>query len=318
MHSSFGAFHMTLLALALAPATASASPSHASAAKDATKADVAKADVAKTCSKDPVEVVAGSTAAKITLTTCDGSAVPASVVQLSAMAKPAAATKVHKLDPRVAERLAIVADHFRKDGETPRIVLVPGTRARTSGSMHASGRAIDFKIEGVPNEDIAAFCKTMKDTGCGFYPTEGFVHVDVRDHNSGHVSWIDVSKAGDPPKYVTSWKPAPAPEAAPEKPEKKASSVTVIAAADEPKLPPLPAALAFAPLELTPPTVPAREAGKADEAPKHAALSDGAKCEAKAETKDVAPKTASKNESRRGKHRRHHHPAQSVHPAEQQ
>jgi uncharacterized protein YcbK (DUF882 family) len=315
--SSFGAFHVTLLALALAPATASAASSHAAATPSATT---------KGCTKAPVEIIAGSESAKMALAKCDGSAVPASVVQLSALARPAAASKAHKLDPRVAERLAVVADHFRKDGEVPRIVLVPGNKPRTSGSMHATGRAIDFKIEGVPNEEVVAFCKTMTDTGCGFYPTAGFVHIDARDRGVGHVAWIDVSKPGEAPKYVASWPPAG--EAAPAHAtaeahavvEKKGAGAAVIAAADEPKLPPLPAAAQFAPLEES--KSPSPEAPKVAAATKDAAPStkdiETKDPQAKEpQAKDAARKTASKKEGRRGKRRHHHHPAESVHPTEQ-
>jgi uncharacterized protein YcbK (DUF882 family) len=315
-HSSFGAFHVTLLALALAPATAGAASSRAASKPSATT---------KGCTKAPVEIVAGSESAKMALAKCDGSAVPASVEQLSALARPATANKAHKLDPRVAERLAIVADHFRKDGQLPRIVLVPGNKPRTSGSMHATGRAIDFKIDGVPNEEIVAFCKTMTDTGCGFYPTAGFVHVDVRDHGVGHVAWIDVSKPGETPKYVSSWPPAGVTRSADEKAEaraateKKSAGATVVATADEPKLPPLPAAAQFAPLD-----APKSDAPKSEETPKVADAPKEATGPVKeigakdSQPRETARKTASKNEGRRGKRRHHHHhPAESVHPTEQ-
>jgi len=314
-HSSFGAFHVTLLALALAPATASAASSHAASTPPAT---------AKACTRAPVEIVAGSESAKMSLARCDGGAVPASVVQLSTLARPAAATKARKLDPRVAERLAIVVDHFRKDGQLPRVVLVPGNKPRTSGSMHATGRAIDFKIEGVQNEEIVAFCKTMTDTGCGFYPTAGFVHVDVRDRGVGHVAWIDVSKPGETPKYVSSWPQAGAAPSSHEKAEahaaieKKSAGAAVIAAADEPKLPPLPAAAQFAPLD-----PPKSDAPKSEETPKVADAPKEAAAPAKdlgakeSQPRDAARKTASKNEGRRGKRRHHHHPAESVHPTVQ-
>jgi hypothetical protein len=29
--------------------------------------------------------------------------------------------------------------------------------------------------------------------------------MDVRDHGAGHVAWIDVSKPGEAPKYVSAW-----------------------------------------------------------------------------------------------------------------
>jgi|HubBroStandDraft_6_1064221.scaffolds.fasta_scaffold273048_2 uncharacterized protein YcbK (DUF882 family) len=322
-HSSFGAFHMTFLALTLAPATASAATHHGAATtSDATKA----------CTKAPVEIVAGSTTARVALARCDGSAVPASVIQVSALARPTATAKAHKLDSRVLERLEVVADHFRKDGQLPRIVLVPGNKPRSSGSFHASGRALDFKIEGVPNEEIVAFCKTMTDTGCGFYPTAGFVHVDVREHGIGHVSWIDVSRPGEAPKYVSSWPPAG--EATTAKVEaralvgKKSADANVVAAADEPKLPPLPAAAQFAPLES--PKAPSADETpkptKMEEAPKEAAVTESKPSTAKETAskapavKDAARKTASKSEGRKGKRHHHRHTVESreaAHPTEQ-
>jgi hypothetical protein len=66
---------------------------------------------------------------------------------------------------------------------------------------------MDFRIEGVKNEDVVAFCKTLDDTGCGYYPNSSFVHVDVRDPGAGHVAWIDASGPGEAPRYVASWPP---------------------------------------------------------------------------------------------------------------
>jgi hypothetical protein len=71
--------------------------------------------------------------------------------------------------------------------------------------MHSSGRAVDFRMEGVKNEDVVAFCKTLGDTGCGFYPNSSFVHIDVRDPGAGHVAWIDASGPGETPRYVSQW-----------------------------------------------------------------------------------------------------------------
>ena len=325
-HTSFGAFHLTFLALALGPATASAASSHARSTAPSAP---------KTCTKAPVEIVAGSESTKIALAKCDGSAVPASVAQLSALARPAAATKTHKLDARVAERLEVVAEHFRKEGQVPRFVLVPGNKPRTSGSMHASGRAIDFRIDGVPNEEVVAFCKTLTDTGCGFYPTAGFVHIDVRDQGVGHVAWIDISKLGDAPKYVSSWPAAgdatvhakadahPAAEKKTATAPAVATPAAVVAAADEPKLPPLPAAAQFAPLEATKPEA------KAEEAPKEVAAADTTTAPAKepaakdskdsaaADPKAAAPKTPSKKDARKARRRHHRRATEPTHPTEQ-
>jgi hypothetical protein len=82
---------------------------------------------------------------------------------------------------------------------------------------------MDFRLEGVDNLKLAEFCKTIPDTGCGYYPNSSFVHMDVREAGSGHTAWIDASGPGEAPRYVSQW-PLPAnettenkPAAAPEK-----------------------------------------------------------------------------------------------------
>ena len=116
------------------------------------------------------------------------------------------------LDPRLIERLEQTVDHFRKSGQPAKVSIVSGYRPKSSGSFHQSGRALDLRIEGVTNEALVAFCKTLPDTGCGYYPNSLFVHMDVRDVGAGHVTWIDISKPGEAPKYVSAW-PLPSEEA---------------------------------------------------------------------------------------------------------
>jgi hypothetical protein len=120
----------------------------------------------------------------------------------SGVAKPAAmvaghghgaelAPGIRRLDAHLVDRLERVAEHFAREGQTARVTLVSGVRPRGSGSLHASGRALDLRLEGVSNKDLVAFCKTLPDTGCGLYPNDVFVHMDVRDPGTGHVSWVD-------------------------------------------------------------------------------------------------------------------------------
>src|SRR4029078_12850254 len=56
-------------------------------------------------------------------------------------------------------------------------------------------------------EDVFAFCTTLSDTGCGYYPNSSFVHLDVRDPGAGHVTWIDASGPGESPRYGSAWPP---------------------------------------------------------------------------------------------------------------
>jgi hypothetical protein len=178
-----------------------------------------------TCTKEPVEMIRGPEIDTFQLTKCDGTIAPLAIEHLSILVRPGSAARptaaladlakkkgaeispgVHRIDERLALRLQSLADHFAKAGTPPvKLDVVSGYRPTSVGSMHATGRAIDFRLEGVKNEDVVAFCKTLTDTGCGFYPNSSFVHLDVRDPGAGHVSWIDASGPGEAPHYVSTW-----------------------------------------------------------------------------------------------------------------
>jgi Peptidase M15 len=85
------------------------------------------------------------------------------------------------------------------------ISLVSGYRPQSRGSLHQSARALDLRVAGVTNEELVAFCRTLPDTGCGYYPNSSFVHVDVRNPGTGGVTWIDASGPGETPRYVKQW-----------------------------------------------------------------------------------------------------------------
>jgi uncharacterized protein YcbK (DUF882 family) len=104
-----------------------------------------------------------------------------------------------KPHPRLMRVLAYVADHF--NGRT--IVVVSAYRAPEQGdnstSRHATGEAIDIRVEGIPNETLRDYCLTLRRVGVGYYPRGSFVHVDVRDRE---VYWVDWSRPGEPPLYL--------------------------------------------------------------------------------------------------------------------
>ncbi len=108
-------------------------------------------------------------------------------------------TTVHPAEPRLLALLGLVSDHF--GGRT--IEVVSGYRAYTPSqynphSNHNYGRAIDFRIVGVRNEELRDFCRTLRNTGCGYYPNSTFVHLDVRETKA---FWVDWSRPGEPPSY---------------------------------------------------------------------------------------------------------------------
>jgi hypothetical protein len=180
------------------------------------------------CTKEPVEIVRGPEVERFELTKCDGTIAPLAVERLSILIRPGGAARptaplaelarksgselapgVRRVDPRLVDRIQSVVDHFSKSGGPAKLSIISGYRPASVGSMHSSGRAIDFRVEGARNEDVITFCKTLVDTGCGFYPNSSFVHIDVRDAGAGHVSWIDASGPGETPRYVSVWPPPP-------------------------------------------------------------------------------------------------------------
>ncbi len=99
--------------------------------------------------------------------------------------------RIHR---RLIWHLYMVGQHF----DSP-IDIVSGFRKEErKTSRHKQGRAVDFKIKGVKTKTLWEFCKRFHPVGVGYYPTSGFVHLDVRKRTH---YWIDDSGPGEDPKY---------------------------------------------------------------------------------------------------------------------
>ncbi len=176
----------------------------------------------------------GSEKSTFLLLRCDGSIADGALAELSILARPTDAARVdalpdepdprapagewvpgvHLVDPRMLWLLARVSDHFRWKA----IYIYSGYRPRKGGeaardpasapphaSLHATGRALDIAVDGVDNEELLKLCFDLPDTGCGYYPHNKFVHIDVRPRSSGSSVWVDASGPGEPSVYVDSW-----------------------------------------------------------------------------------------------------------------
>jgi hypothetical protein len=207
--------------------TASRGPSKKAAEKKAeSKAPPSEARgsaTGKPCFGPPVTIDRGGLESEtLSLVTCKGSPIEASRVKLSALARPwgspkpemtpaapktvhgrASAPALHLLDRGLATRLDAIARHFPGHA----LSVVSGYRPKSRGSLHQSGRAIDVRVLGVTNAELVSFCRSLPDTGCGYYPNSSFVHVDVRNRGTGKVTWIDASGPGEAPRYVSEWPP---------------------------------------------------------------------------------------------------------------
>jgi Peptidase M15 len=185
------------------------------------------------CRRRPVRMAryGGETDAFL-LVRCDGSAAPQAFDRLTLMAREAASPRpgellpdapdpealprgewsqgVRLVHPRLLWIMQRVADAF----PWRTIYVFSGYRHDPSGklpkpgshhSMHSEARAMDIYVMGVPNASLFQVCHKLDDVGCGFYPNNKFVHVDVRRPGSGHPFWIDTSGPGEPSRYVDAW-----------------------------------------------------------------------------------------------------------------
>ncbi len=107
--------------------------------------------------------------------------------------------QTHPVEARLVALLGIVSNHFG----SRKLEIVSGFRPfsptqHTAHSNHNVGKAIDFRVAGVPNEVLRDYCRTLKNVGVGYYPNSTFVHLDTR---TTPAFWIDYSKPGEPPRY---------------------------------------------------------------------------------------------------------------------
>lgn len=98
---------------------------------------------------------------------------------------------VHPIEPELLRTVYALQTHFN----APEVRVISGYRMPKGrgGSNHGKGRALDFVLPGVKNEDLANYARSMGFKGVGVYPLSGFVHVDVRDRS---YFWVDSSAPG--------------------------------------------------------------------------------------------------------------------------
>jgi LysM repeat protein len=97
------------------------------------------------------------------------------------------------IDARLIALIVQVSDNF---GGRP-LYVVSGYRPG-GHSRHASGHALDFTIDGVPNWAVRDYLLTLERVGVGYYPNSNHVHLDVREQSA---TWVDVSRPGRRARY---------------------------------------------------------------------------------------------------------------------
>ena len=185
------------------------------------------------CRRRPVRMARyGGESDAFLLVRCDGSVAAQAFDRLTLMARETSAPRpgellpdepdpeaiprgewtpgVRLVNPRLLWAMQRVADAF----PWRTIYIFSGYRHDPSGgrpkpgthhSMHSEARALDVYVMGVPNAALFQLCHQLDDVGCGFYPNNKFVHIDVRRPGSGHPFWIDTSAPSEPSVYVDAW-----------------------------------------------------------------------------------------------------------------
>ncbi|HEY4158181.1 MAG TPA: D-Ala-D-Ala carboxypeptidase family metallohydrolase [Polyangiaceae bacterium] len=160
--------------------------------------------------------------ARLPLVDCDGAIAPDALDRLSSLARPPDAPrpdfplpiependaaggewlpKMKLVHPRLIWAVEKIAEAF--PGRS--ISIMSGYRRDAHDNFHQRGRALDLAVAGIDDADLFAFCRTLADVGCGYYPNNKFVHVDVRPFGTHRVAWVDISGPGEPAQYVRNY-----------------------------------------------------------------------------------------------------------------
>jgi len=97
------------------------------------------------------------------------------------------------LDRRTLQLAVRAALHFHvNEVQVVSAYRKPGRRRE---GPHASGKALDFKLPGVPARTLASYLRTLPRVGVGVYthPKTSFVHLDDRERS---FHWLDASPPG--------------------------------------------------------------------------------------------------------------------------
>lgn len=214
---------------AVAKATAAHAKAPTATAKKKVKSTASKQAEARGAQRRPCDKAkiavdrAGLEREVVTLTTCSGLPLASAQQRLSVLARPWSAPGpsakelsgehqpgeelaegVRLLDEGLVRRIAAIAAKFPDAS----LSLVSGYRPNSRSEKHESGRALDVRLVNGSTAELAAFCRTLPNTGCGYYPNSMFVHIDVRSSKEGSASWIDASGPGEPSQFVSEWPPS--------------------------------------------------------------------------------------------------------------
>jgi peptidase M15-like protein len=137
----------------------------------------------------PVAVTSGSTGATEAIRLYSGDGEVDEVARMRFEHVVARDGEQHELAERLEQLVVKTAYHFGG----ARVMVVSGWREHAG--RHSTGDALDFKLEGVPAAQLAAYLRGLPRVGVGIYthPRTQYVHLDVREPS---YHWLDGSPPG--------------------------------------------------------------------------------------------------------------------------
>jgi uncharacterized protein YcbK (DUF882 family) len=111
------------------------------------------------------------------------------LTQLNHLLRDHRQNAVHEIDPALFDQLWDIQSML---GDTQIIEIISGYRTRKTNnglraksqsvakySYHTQGRAIDFRLPGVPTWQVRNIAQHLKSGGVGYYEKSDFVHIDT-------------------------------------------------------------------------------------------------------------------------------------------
>lgn len=115
---------------------------------------------------------------------------PAMLKKLDYLMRDKRTNQVHKMDPNLFHKFYNIQTNLGL--RNAEIEVICGYRSAATNAMrrrqsrgvaknsyHIKGKAIDFRIAGVPLIKVKSSAESLRNGGVGYYPTSNFIHVDT-------------------------------------------------------------------------------------------------------------------------------------------
>ncbi|HHF4045809.1 TPA: DUF882 domain-containing protein [Haemophilus influenzae] len=115
---------------------------------------------------------------------------PVMLKKLDYLMRDKRTNQVHKMDPNLFHKFYNIQTNLGL--RNAEIEVICGYRSAATNAMrrrqsrgvaknsyHIKGKAIDFRIAGVPLIKVKSSAESLRNGGVGYYPTSNFIHVDT-------------------------------------------------------------------------------------------------------------------------------------------